>query len=84
MQNHSPLEESVRSGRKPASEPVREAFILESFPSPHQPSPRLGFCDNPSRLGAVEKPLVGRMAFTPLTRGARGVGFQPREGERNG
>ena len=34
--------------------------------------------------GAVEKPLVGRMAFTPLTRGARGVGFQPREGERDG
>ena len=34
--------------------------------------------------GAVEKPLVGRMAFTPLTRGARGVGFQPREGERGG
>ena len=38
----------------------------------------------PSFIGVVEKPLVGRMAFTPLTRGARGVGFQPREGERNG
>ena len=37
-----------------------------------------------SFIGAVEKPLVGRMAFTPLTRGARGVGFQPREGERDG
>ena len=36
------------------------------------------------RGGAVENPLVGRMAFTPLTRGARGVGFQPREGERDG
>ena len=38
----------------------------------------------PSEEGLLKKPLVGRMAFTPLTRGARGVGFQPREGERDG
>ena len=38
---------------------------------------------NPRSPGAVEKPLVGSMAFTPLTRGARGVAF-PAEGGRAG
>ena len=38
----------------------------------------------PCQGGFFNNPLVGRMAFTPLTRGARGVGFQPREGERDG
>ena len=36
-----------------------------------------------SFIGAVEKTLVGRMAFTPLTRGARG-GWFPAEGGRAG
>ena len=49
------------------------------FPN-HSPPLRV----NSERGEAVEKVLVGRMAFTPLTRGARGVGFQPREGERDG
>ena len=44
----------------------------------------VGMGHNPFLIGVVEKPLVGRMAFTPLTRGARGVGFQPREGKRDG
>ena len=38
----------------------------------------------PCQGGFFNNPLVGRMAFTPLTRGVGGVGFQPREGERDG